>query len=100
MTKHELRLREGSHCDLQLLEETGNGRDINRHYYSLEEARGALDKPVVKALLDLCRFRNTHPAFGGEVGPFGCTLETIKSSGPSSLDLYANSRSCSFIRGL
>ena len=62
--------REGSHCDLQLLEETGNGRDINRHYYSLEEARGALDKPVVKALLDLCRFRNTHPAFGGEVGPF------------------------------
>ena len=27
----------------------------------------ALEKPVVKALIDLCRFRNTHPAFQGEV---------------------------------
>ena len=51
---------------LQLLEETGNGRDINRHYYTVEEAKEALDKPVVKALLDLCRFRNLHPAFNGE----------------------------------
>ena len=51
---------------LQLLEETGNGRDINRHFYSVEEAKAALDKPVVKALLDLCRFRNQHPAFNGE----------------------------------
>ena len=51
---------------LQLLEETGNGRDINRHFYSVEEAKQALDKPVVKALLDLCRFRNQHPAFNGE----------------------------------
>ena len=51
---------------LQLLEETGNGRDINRHYYTVEEAKDALEKPVVKALLDLCRFRNQHPAFNGE----------------------------------
>ncbi len=52
---------------VQLMEETGNGRDINRHFYSMDEASDALDKPVVKALLDLCRFRNLHPAFGGEV---------------------------------
>lgn len=51
----------------QLLEETGNGRDINRHFFTVEEAKAALEKPVVKALLDLCRFRNLHPAFQGEV---------------------------------
>lgn len=54
-------------CPLQLLEETGNGRDINRHFYSVQEAKDALDKPVVKALIDLCRFRNLHPAFQGQV---------------------------------
>jgi len=53
--------------DMKLMEETGNGRDINRHFYTVEEAKQALDKPVVKALLDLCRFRNNHPAFGGEI---------------------------------
>ena len=69
MIKLEVRTEGGSHEEVQLLEETGNVRDINRLYYSLEEARNALDKPVVKALLDLCRFCNTHPAFAGEVGP-------------------------------
>lgn len=62
---------------LQLLEETGNGRDINRHFYTVEEAKEALDKPVVKALLDLCRFRNLHPAFNGEASfpsQFACCL--------------------------
>ena len=60
------RALDGVAC-LQLMESTGNGRDINRHRYSLEEAGKALEKPVVKALLDLCRFRNMHPAFQGEV---------------------------------
>ena len=82
VAKHIYYRKEGSYGDVQLLEETGNGRDINRHYYSVEEAKDALDKPVVKALLDLCRFRNTHPAFGGEVGPTCRQLETHQALWP------------------
>lgn len=38
-----------------------------RHRYSVKEAEEALQQPVVKALLQLCRFRNTHEAFMGDV---------------------------------
>ena len=53
----------------QAVLETGSGRDINRHKYTNEEAEAALQQPVVKALLDLCKFRNTHQAFMGQVPP-------------------------------
>jgi sucrose phosphorylase len=53
--------------DLDLLAETGVGRDINRHYFSVEELDAALERPVVRALLQLCRFRNQWPAFDGEL---------------------------------
>lgn len=52
--------------DLELLEETKVGRNINRHYYSLEEIAGEVNRPVVQKLLALMRFRNSHPAFDGE----------------------------------
>lgn len=52
--------------DLDLLRRTGVGRDINRHYYSRREIDSDLARPVVSRLLDLIRFRNTHPAFAGE----------------------------------
>ncbi|MBQ1681040.1 MAG: sucrose phosphorylase [Agathobacter sp.] len=52
--------------DLKLLEETKVGRNINRHYYSLEEIDEEVKRPVVQKLLDLMKFRNTHPAFDGE----------------------------------
>jgi len=51
--------------DMELLARTGVGRDINRHYYSSAEIEAGLKQPVVKDLLGLIRFRNTHPAFGG-----------------------------------
>lgn len=51
--------------DLALLEKTGVGRDINRHYYTWDEAQAALAKPVVQRLLTLIRFRGEHPAFSG-----------------------------------
>ena len=54
---------------VQAVLESGSGRDINRHKYSEEEAQEALKQPVVKALLDLCKFRNTHQAFMGQVRP-------------------------------
>jgi sucrose phosphorylase len=51
--------------DIQLLEETKVGRNINRHYYSLEEAEKEMQRPVVKQLFELMRFRNSYPAFDG-----------------------------------
>jgi sucrose phosphorylase len=52
--------------DLDLLRRSGVGRDINRHYYSPREIETECSRPVVHALFDLIRFRNTHPAFTGE----------------------------------
>jgi sucrose phosphorylase len=51
--------------DMDLLRRTGNGRDINRHYYTATEVEQALQRPVVQSLLALLRLRNTHPAFSG-----------------------------------
>lgn len=51
--------------DMELLRKTKGGRDINRHHYTPAEVTAALEKPMVRALFDLIRFRNTHPAFGG-----------------------------------
>ncbi|MCC5947436.1 MAG: sucrose phosphorylase [Nitriliruptoraceae bacterium] len=53
------------HNDVELLQRTGVGRDINRHHYTAEEVEQALRKPVVQRLLAACRLRNTHPAFAG-----------------------------------
>jgi sucrose phosphorylase len=52
--------------DLDLLRRTGVGRDINRHYYTRAELFERLDAPLVRSLLDLVRFRNSHPAFAGD----------------------------------
>lgn len=54
------------HNDLSLLEKTGEGRDINRHIFSEAELLEQLERPVVKALCRLIRFRNTHAAFDGD----------------------------------
>jgi sucrose phosphorylase len=55
--------------DIELLEKTKNGRDINRHYYSAEEIEREVRRPVVQKLLELMKLRNTHPAFslGGRI---------------------------------
>ncbi len=50
--------------DIALVEHTRQGRDINRRAYTLDEAEKELKRPVVKRLLKLMEFRNTHPAFG------------------------------------
>jgi sucrose phosphorylase len=55
--------------DLDLLALTGVGREINRHRYTAADLAKALDRPVVRALARLIRFRNTHPAF---LGAFSC----------------------------
>ena len=52
--------------DISLLEETKEGRNISRHYYTEEEIGREVERPVVKQLLKLMELRNTHPAFDGE----------------------------------
>lgn len=49
--------------DIALMEETKNGRDINRHYYTKEEVARQLERKVVRDLRDLMEFRNQCPAF-------------------------------------
>jgi len=59
--------------DRSAMEQTGEGRAINRHDFTSGEVEGELERPVVQQLLDLIRLRNTHPAFSGtlEVELFG-----------------------------
>lgn len=52
--------------DMELLARTGVGRDVNRHRYPLGEIDDAVQRPVVRALMQLIRFRNDHPAFDGD----------------------------------
>lgn len=49
--------------DIELLEATKEGRNINRHYYSLEEISGEVERPVVADLFKLLQFRNQSEAF-------------------------------------
>jgi sucrose phosphorylase len=51
--------------DMTLLARTGVGRDINRHYFTPDDVRQQLARPVVSRTLALLTLRNTHPAFAG-----------------------------------
>ena len=53
--------------DRLAVERTGDGRAVNRHDYATGEIAVALNRPVVRRVLDLVRLRNTHPAFDGEL---------------------------------
>ena len=52
--------------DIELVEKTKVGRNINRHYYTLSEIEKEVQRPVVQRLLKLMKFRNSYPAFDGE----------------------------------
>ena len=54
------------HNDMDLLERTNVGRDINRPYLSVETVESQLRKPVVKGLCQLIKIRNSSAAFNGE----------------------------------
>lgn len=51
--------------DVGLLERTGAGRELNRHRYAPAEISAALERPVVRAQLELIRWRG-DPAFSGD----------------------------------
>lgn len=44
---------------------TGDGREVNRHNYSLDQVAKELERPVVQSLIRLIRFRNDFAAFDG-----------------------------------
>ncbi|BBH20537.1 sucrose phosphorylase [Paenibacillus baekrokdamisoli] len=52
--------------DLERIKSTGEGREINRHNFSLEEIEKSLEKNVVQRLIKLIKFRNEYEAFDGE----------------------------------
>jgi sucrose phosphorylase len=58
--------------DIELLRRTKEGRDINRHHYTVREIESEIQRPVVRALFELIRFRNTHPAFDGNFQLLPC----------------------------
>ena len=49
--------------DLELLENTKEGRNINRHYYTSDEIGREIQRPLVQKLLQLFTFRNESEAF-------------------------------------
>ena len=52
--------------DMELLAKTNVGRDINRHYYTIDEINTQLERPLIRALKNLMLLRNSHPAFDGD----------------------------------
>ncbi len=87
--------------DTELIEETKQGRDINRHPYTLQEIAREIDRPVNRRLFRLMRFRSGADLFDGGFE----LLETedkrirIKRTGPAGgeaiLDGDLNSKRCS-----
>jgi sucrose phosphorylase len=57
---------------MELLRRTKEGRDINRQHYTAAEIDLEVQRPVVRALFELIRFRNTHPAFAGDFSLLPC----------------------------
>ncbi len=79
--------------DISLLEETKEGRNINRHYYTEEEIGREVERPVVKQLLELMKLRNTHPAFDGEFYMLPCEKEQLIlgwKNGDSRIELHGD----------
>jgi sucrose phosphorylase len=66
--------------DVAAVQETGEGRAINRHNYSVGELELALQVPVVQRLLRLIRFRNECGAFDGDFSVLDSDDHTLRMS--------------------
>ena len=53
--------------DIENLRINGDPRSINRHTFTEEEIARTVEKPMLRDMYRIMRFRNTCPAFGGEV---------------------------------
>ncbi len=66
--------------DDEAVSRTGEGREINRHNFTLEEIRTARGRSAVQRLERLIRLRNSHPAFDGEFRVLAPGPERIRLS--------------------
>ncbi|MDR4945219.1 sucrose phosphorylase [Neobacillus cucumis] len=66
--------------DYESVEKTGEGREINRHNFSIEEIEQSLEKEVVQRLLKLIRFRNEYNAFNGQFSVLESANDEIRLS--------------------
>ncbi len=86
--------------DIPLVEKTRNGRDINRHGYTLQEIDREMKRPVVARLLKLMEFRNSHPAFDGDFRLVHSSgegqLEILRTKGSDGARLTADMKSRTF----
>ncbi len=78
--------------DVDLLQRTAVGRDINRHYYVNDEITTELERPIVRELCELIRMRNQHPAFSGQFSSIlaGSTLTLRWQHAQHSAELNIN----------
>lgn len=84
--------------DIELLEKTKEGRNINRHYYSMDEVALEAERPVVKKLIRMMEFRNAHPAFDGgfellDSGESGLRISRVNGGEFAELDADFSNRS-------
>jgi sucrose phosphorylase len=79
--------------DADAVRTTGDGRAVNRHDFTPREIAAALDRPVVRRLIEITRLRNNHAAFDGRldtVSADGSTLEIGWRNGDETLMLEAD----------
>jgi sucrose phosphorylase len=86
--------------DIELMENTKNGRDINRHYFTIDEVEKLQSKPIIQELKKLMELRNSHPAFNIdgniEVVSDGDTFEITRTYNDNKITLKANLRTYDF----
>jgi sucrose phosphorylase len=84
--------------DMDLLQVSGVGRDVNRHSYTRDEVELDLRRPVVRAQLAALHLRREHPAFHGQ---FSWTIEGTRakltwSDGENCAELVLDVRGATF----
>jgi sucrose phosphorylase len=86
--------------DIDLMEKTKNGRDINRHYYTIDEIEKLQSREVVQKLKKLMEIRNTHRAFNIDsdikVVSNGDIFEITRTYNDSKITLKSNLRTYDF----
>ena len=63
--------------DFDFYNRTKQGKDINRHYYTLEDIEQEFRRPVVQRMNCLMKLRNAHPAFNGEFSLLDTDAHTL-----------------------
>jgi sucrose phosphorylase len=93
--------------DMNEATRSGDGRDINRHNYTIREIEQEVQRPVVRNLVKLINFRNSHPSFGGNFKLDQCSdreislhWETVNQFARLTIDLPANSFEIKYSDGL